>query len=783
MRSGASIVQFSAFMFYADEGDSCQIDIMRLGAIDTCCSVEFETQPSKLEGIAFEAAHGTVSFEAGESMKSVQVNIIDNTSKGSTFEVMLRLHSPIDCTLGLYLRQTRIKVVDDDFFPTTKFAADLANLKDPCLRHDKQWTKGKNSRMLVEFFKFSFACTRSGSIKMLVAGQVENLIWVSRLMIMKSVVNEIASGDGSSPTDVMLCVYALALLIPYSVNHYLQYRRQFWGVGGGLRAALLQNLLDNFLYYEESSRGTLNVFEWCGLAVHEVTMLINNAYMEVFAVFTACGKILCALGFIVYTAASTRNEVFLVLAPWPFLFPIVYFYIHSREANTELARKAMDKAKVSLDTYVGQTVEHYRTVADYWARPLVMSQAEEKIGVYNERLVHAGARRANDEAFFGWVIQAMECLQVVAGGVLARSAIIQVGTFSALLSAAVTAAGQFQSVLKAIMEMQACYVSMWKAVDFINVPTDLRQRKIGSQARRAMFAEMVRQTASAGPSVIIEDTVPICVESLTFTYSGYKRNVLSEANLVIDQGSFVAVVGDNSSGKDTLLQIIASVLLPTTGKLFVPPHLRVLHLRFKEKLWQRPLSETLFFGIMVGNKVSRAQDLNSRDKERGLRICRRLGLDGSIIKDIEDEMKSIRLSTSSLSLAAEAEEESRVALELSGTSRFKLQLAAAFVTDPEVLLIHRPIAHASVPDSERIMKLLREFVNQTGIENDPETRAFRRPRTCIISMEKPFHLDMVDKAVTVKDGSIVELDDGEKHEEHRSMWKKHLEETAETLAI
>merc|ERR1712151_548929 len=110
-----------------------------------------------------------------------------------------------------------------------------------------------------------------------------------------------------------------------------------------------------------------------------------------------------------------------------------------------------------------------------------------------------------------------------------------------------------------------------------------------------------------------------------------------------------------------------------------------------------------------------------------------------------------------IQLMEKQREVSRLAVNLAGTTRHKLQLARALVTDPEVLLIHKPLSFGAKEEAEGIMETLRAFVDERGIEHDPATTAHRRPRTCIITLDKPFHVEQLDDVLAVKDQKIVHL--------------------------
>lgn len=64
----------------------------------------------------------------------------------------------------------------------------------------------------------------------------------------------------------------------------------------------------------------------------------------------------------------------------------------------------------------------------------------------------------------------------------------------------------------------------------------------------------------------------IRIENLSYVYEEDDANaspVLKELSLKIEKGEFVAVLGHNGSGKSTLAKLLNTILLPTSGKIFV----------------------------------------------------------------------------------------------------------------------------------------------------------------------------------------------------------------------
>ena len=54
-------------------------------------------------------------------------------------------------------------------------------------------------------------------------------------------------------------------------------------------------------------------------------------------------------------------------------------------------------------------------------------------------------------------------------------------------------------------------------------------------------------------------------ENITLTYEGF--TVLKDLSFSVADGSYLCIIGENGTGKSTLLKIIAGVLKPSKGKV------------------------------------------------------------------------------------------------------------------------------------------------------------------------------------------------------------------------
>merc|ERR1712232_907354 len=66
---------------------------------------------------------------------------------------------------------------------------------------------------------------------------------------------------------------------------------------------------------------------------------------------------------------------------------------------------------------------------------------------------------------------------------------------------------------------------------------------------------------------------------------------------------------------------------------------------------------------------------------------------------------------------------------LSNSERKRIHLARAFIFNPEVMVLHRPVDEFELSLTDNILALMREFVDNRGVELDPGTAHRRRPRT------------------------------------------------------
>lgn len=156
--------------------------------------------------------------------------------------------------------------------------------------------------------------------------------------------------------------------------------------------------------------------------------------------------------------------------------------------------------------------------------------------------------------------------------------------------------------------------------------------------------------------------------ALSHTFTGRAGPVpaLDAVDLEVDAGEFVAVVGRSGCGKSTLLRLVAGLITPTTGEVWVGDE-RVQRPRPSVSLvFQRPALlpwRSVLDNVMLPAEIHRWSRKAYRDRAREL-----------------------------LQLVGLAGFERRLPHELSGGMQQRVAVCRSLLTSPEVLLMDEPFS-------------------------------------------------------------------------------------------
>jgi ABC transport system ATP-binding/permease protein len=180
--------------------------------------------------------------------------------------------------------------------------------------------------------------------------------------------------------------------------------------------------------------------------------------------------------------------------------------------------------------------------------------------------------------------------------------------------------------------------------------------------------------------------------------------LLDRADLAVESGERIGLIGRNGTGKSSLLEVIAGRVALDEGEFQRPPGVRVVTVRQEPEL---PGAPTLREAVAAWADVATIEDERERWRveARLVEFLHRFGLDGT---------------------AAPA--------GLSGGERKRAALAAAFATGPDVLLLDEPTNHLDIDAIERLESLLLDGPTSIVVTHD---RAFLdRVATRIVELDR-----------------------------------------------
>lgn len=191
------------------------------------------------------------------------------------------------------------------------------------------------------------------------------------------------------------------------------------------------------------------------------------------------------------------------------------------------------------------------------------------------------------------------------------------------------------------------------------------------------------------------DESKIILENISQVYRRKKTNgevpseftALSNINMKVKKGEFVAIVGPSGCGKSTLLDILAGLTRPASGEIHIdgkkitgPALDRGIVLQGYALFPWRTVRRNVEFGLEVKNVPKEER------KEISLHFIRLVGLEGF---------------------------ENRYPLELSGGMKQRVAIARALAYDPEVLLMDEPFAAVDAQTRETLQDELLRIWDET----------------------------------------------------------------------
>ncbi len=178
------------------------------------------------------------------------------------------------------------------------------------------------------------------------------------------------------------------------------------------------------------------------------------------------------------------------------------------------------------------------------------------------------------------------------------------------------------------------------------------------------------------------------IEALSHRYRGMKAPCLTDIDLTVTPGQIVALVGRSGCGKSTLLHLIAGLMQPAQGGVFIDGN----RVRQASPRWVMMFQAPSLFPWMTV----------TQNAALGLRFA---GRAGEIAKRVPTLLEMVELTPYA----------QRNVQDLSGGQQQRVALARSLATEPELLLLDEPFSALDAFTRASLQRDVRRITRELGL--------------------------------------------------------------------
>ena len=765
------VVQFISQTFYAYEGQpTVCVRVISAGSLLGSSSVRWHTrQFSAMDGkkyVGVSPEHKkTLTFGPGECERSFEIQIINDENFDTALEFDIILSEGKNCVIDPRGSQSSVMIIDDDLFPANKFEDVIKASKD-----EEKPLYDVGFSLLFSFMKFCFVHVPEiwwKTILVLLLSNLGNMYYLATIFIKVYLIDTVLNtkdprtlehlwipGDRHGTAILLGLAWVLPNIILLATDYF---EMAVLEMGFNIRYHLRVNLFRKYLRYTKESRAKVPIQDLKISIMEDIPEVVSEGYLILFELWAMLGKIAMVMIFMIRETPGALQT----LAIYPVLIVLYLQCTYSR--RLELMAKEGDGQSATVKTLM-HAHNSYKLISCYDKRTLVVRQFEEVLKDQRKFVMALKGFNFWNAQLIPWITLLACGLYIGSSAKLVLSGRISLGSVTTMINVYKDLGDRFETILSGMKSLSKAISPLSALTVQFNLDTDI-------PAYADIFEANQKFALSYGKNF---DAIPIVFRSVSIDYSPSMHTGKGVLSAEAPQGSVVQIVGPHDSGKGVLLKQLCDIHPTQPGQVLHSPHLQVLQVPHEPLFLE---SGGVFSNLhlpMVGQKA-----FNQKIMQRGRRILRRLGLNKPWImeeylceegKSPEPEPEEKSAATPGSMLGCYEDEESEEededgnptwAQKMSGSEKWRFQLARAFFHDPHVLVVHRPVDELDVELQELILSLFREFVDKKGLEIDDDDLDIqqRRPRTVIFSAGNEVKTSIPDfvwrvgpKGVTVERG-------------------------------
>lgn len=190
------------------------------------------------------------------------------------------------------------------------------------------------------------------------------------------------------------------------------------------------------------------------------------------------------------------------------------------------------------------------------------------------------------------------------------------------------------------------------------------------------------------------------INNITFAYAETNKNILQNASLIIKKGSVVGLVGGTGTGKSTALDIIMSLLTPTSGKILIDG---MEITPSNQTGWRRlvahvPQSINLIDASIIDN-ITLSSPLNDVDIDRFKKVIQ--------VCQLTDFIESLSLKEATII--------GERGVRLSGGQRQRIGIARALYKSTTFLIFDEATSSLDMETEEKLIRAIHEYLADVTI--------------------------------------------------------------------